>query len=231
MGQLGERLRARRRRASRPFLVGVTGAVAAGKSTLAAQLQAELAKGGGAAEVVSTDGFLLPNARLEALGILNRKGFPESYDAPAMRAALAAIRSGAAEFPGYSHTIYDIDPALARRREPPDVLIVEGLGLHQGAGDAGLDALVYLDAEETHIEGWFTERLIGLWRAAEHDPESFYARFRHFTEPQAREFAAMVWRTINLPNLREHIVKARDVAEIVVTKGADHAILAVAERA
>ena len=110
------------------------------------------------------------------------------------------------------------------------MLIVEGLALHEGAAALGLDALIYLDADEAHLEGWFTERLIGLWRAAEHDPTSFYAQFRHFTEPQARAFAARVWRAINLPNLREHIVGARDVAEIVVSKGEDHAILAVTER-
>jgi type I pantothenate kinase len=148
----------------------------------------------------------------------------------ALRAALAAVRSGPADFPGYSHAIYDIDPALMRRIGPRDVLIVEGLALHEGAAALGLDALIYLDADETHLEGWFTERLIGLWRAAEHDPASFYAQFRHFTEPQAREFAVRVWQAINLPNLREHIVKARDVAELVVRKGEDHAILRVTER-
>ena len=180
--------------------------------------------------MVSTDGFLLPNAVLEAQGLLNRKGFPESYDASAMRAALRAIRAGPADFPGYSHTIYDIDPQLARRLDPPDVLIVEGLGLHEGARAVGLDALVYLDADEAHVEAWFTERLIGLWRDAEHDPTSFYARFRHMTEPEALGFAAMVWRTINLPNLRQHISGGRDLADIVVTKGPGHEIVAVTER-
>jgi type I pantothenate kinase len=226
---IAQRIEARRSGA-RPYLVGVTGAVAAGKSTFAGQLTRALAAGGAAAEIACTDGFLMDNATLDAKGILGRKGFPESYDMDALRRALAAARAGPADFPGYSHVIYDIDPGLTRRIERADVLIVEGLALHEGAAAVGLDALIYLDADEAHLEGWFTERLVGLWRAAEHDPTSFYAQFRHFTESEARAFAVRVWQAINLPNLREHIVKGRDVAEIVVSKGPDHAILAVVER-
>lgn len=214
-----------------PYILGVTGGVAAGKSTFAADLARRLAQlGARRAEVISTDGFLMDNAALEKLGLINRKGFPESFDAAAMRAALAAIRAGPATFPGYSHTIFDIDRALSRRLETPEILIVEGLGLHAGAAAAGLDTLIYLDADEAMIEGWFTERFLGLWRAAEHDPTSFYVRFRHLDEPGARAVAAMVWRDINLPNLREHISKAREAADIVVTKGKGHRILAVRER-
>jgi len=217
--------------ATRPYIVGVTGGVAAGKSTFALQLAQRLAEPAArTAEVVSTDGFLMDNAALDRLGLINRKGFPESFDAEAMRAALGAIRTGPATFPGYSHTIFDIDPALSRRIEPPDVLIVEGLGLHAGAVAVGLDALIYLHAEEALIEVWFAERFVGFWRAAETDPASFYARFRRLDEAGVRGVAAMVWRDINLPNLREHIAKARDVADIVVTKGEDHGIVSVRER-
>lgn len=216
-----------RRPASGPLLVGVTGAVAAGKSTFAEALAASLARGPGTphVEIVCTDGFLKDNARLEAEGLSLRKGFPESYDAKALRAALAAVRRGAADFPGYSHVSYDVDPALARRLEAPDVLIVEGLGLHEGAAALGLDVLIYLDAAEAHVERWFVGRFMGLWEAAANDPTSFYARFRPLGREGAEAFARQVWAAINLPNLREHIVRGRAVADIVVRKGLDHAIM------
>lgn len=223
----------RTRRAGRaPFIVGVTGAVAVGKSTFAGELAAAIAAWPEApvVEVATTDGFLFPNAVLEARGLLNRKGFPETYDSASLRAALSAIRQGPALFPTYSHVLYDIDPALARRLARPQVLIVEGLGLHEGAAALGLDALIYLDADETHIEAWFEARFIDLWRKAETDPASFYARFRHMDEAQTRALAGQVWRAINLPNLRLHIVQGRDVADLVVRKGVDHAIGSVSER-
>ncbi len=226
-------LLAARRGERAPYIVGVTGAVAVGKSTFAGELAAAMSAWPppAAVEVIATDGFLHPNAVLEGRGLLNRKGFPETYDGERFRSALAAIRQGAAEIPVYSHTLYDIDPTLARRLDPPGVLVVEGLGLHEGAAALGLDALIYLDADEAHIEAWFEERFIGLWRAAETDPASFYARFRHLGEAETRALAGQVWRGINLPNLREHIVRGRDMADIVVRKSADHAILAVTERA
>jgi type I pantothenate kinase len=216
------------RPATAPFVVAITGSVAAGKSVFAAELAADMAAWPEhpTVEVVCTDGFLMDNAALEALGLTQRKGFPESYDTPGMRAALAAIRAGPAVFPGYSHVTYDIDPGLARRLDPPDVLIVEGLGLHADHGGL-IDALIYLDADEAELEGWFTERFIGLWRAAEHDPASFYARFRTMDEPGARAFAKLVWQGINLPNLRDHIAAARDLAQLVVRKGPGHAIEAL----
>ena len=229
LADISDLIRARRGERT-PLIVGVTGAVAAGKSTFAGALRAaiEAWPERPSVEVVATDGFLHPNAVLEGRGLLNRKGYPESYDAAALRAALAALRAGPAEFPSYSHTLYDIDPALARRLERPDVLIVEGLGLQEGAAALGLDLLIYLDADEANLEAWFEARFIEFWRAAESDPTSFYARFRHMDETQTRALAGQVWRAINLPNLREHIVHGRDIADIVVRKGPDHAILAVA---
>jgi type I pantothenate kinase len=214
-----------------PFIVGITGAVAVGKSTLAAALREHIATWpeGIAVEVVCTDGFLLDNATLEARGLTLKKGYPESYDAEALRRALAAVRHGPVEFPGYSHVTYDVDPALSRRIARPDLLIVEGLGL-QAPAALGLDALLYLDADEDLLETWFTDRFMQLWRAAESDAGSFYARFRHMSPDEARALAADVWQRINLPNLREHIILARDRADWVVRKGAAHVVLDIAVR-
>lgn len=211
-----------------PFIVGITGAVAVGKSTLAEALQNVMVSAPGApsVEVVCTDGFLLNNAALEARGLTLKKGYPESYDAEALRRTLAALRHGPVEFPGYSHLTYDVDPALSRRVAPPDILIVEGLGL-QDPTAVGLDALLYLDAEEDVLESWFTERFVQFWRAAEMDPASFYARFRQMSPEEVRALAANVWQRINLPNLREHIVHARDHADWIVRKGEGHVIQAI----
>lgn len=203
-------------------IVGLTGSVAAGKSTLAAALKAAM-EPGLTVEVVSTDGFLWPNAVLAERGTLPRKGYPKTYDHESLRAALAAVRTGPARFPGYSHVIYDIDPALSRDVAPPDILILEGLGLASKA--CGLDLLVYLDADEADLEDWFARRFVAFWRAAGRDPASFYARFRGMTEAEAETFArTVVWEQMNLPNLRENIVLARDTADIVVCKQADHGL-------
>jgi type I pantothenate kinase len=218
-----------------PFIVGITGAVAVGKSTLAAALRERIAAGPRSVEVevevevVCTDGFLLDNATLEMRGLTLRKGYPESYDVEALRRALARVRQGPTDFPGYSHVTYDVDPALSRRIDPPDILIVEGLGLQEPAA-LGLDALLYLDADESLLETWFTERFIQLWRAAETDPTSFYARFRHMPLEEVQALAANVWQRINLPNLREHIIHSRDQADWVVRKGAGHVIECVRAR-
>lgn len=203
-------------------VVGLTGSVAAGKSTLATALKTAL-EPTLTVEVVSTDGFLWPNAVLSGRGTLMRKGYPETYDQDGLRTALTALRAGPAVFPGYSHVIYDIDPALSRTVAPPDILILEGLGLADKA--AGLDLLVYLDADEANLEDWFARRFVDFWRAAEHDPTSFYARFRGMTEAEAGAFArGVVWQQMNLPNLREHIILARDAADVVVRKQADHGL-------
>jgi len=214
------------------FIIGVTGAVASGKSTLSRALRERLSAWPDrpVVDVVGTDGFLHSNQVLGGLGLTARKGFPESYDVAALRRALAETRLGPVDFPGYSHVIYDVDPGLARRIDRPDILIIEGLSLdldHQGAASRLLDALIYLDAEETDIEAWFVARFLGLWAAAEHDPASFYARFRGLDRDQAAALARTVWTGVNLPNLREHICGARDLADIVVRKGPGHAIQSV----
>jgi type I pantothenate kinase len=208
-----------------PFIIGITGSVAAGKSAFAADLAGVFP---GQVEVASTDGFLLPNAVLDARGLTRRKGFPESFDTEALAAALALARVGPAVFPGYSHVTYDVDARLGRRIDRPGVLIIEGLGL--GSHRAAIDALIYLDADEADLEAWFVARFMVFWAGAEHDPASFYARFRSMDRPGAIEFARSVWTEINLPNLRQHILPQRDLADVVVRKGPGHEIVEILER-
>jgi type I pantothenate kinase len=236
--RLGEVVRALGRLRPRhgPFLVGVTGSVAAGKTTFAAALAAAfaVAEPRTSIEVVCTDGFLFPNAVLESRGLAARKGFPETYDTEAMAVAFAAVRKGVAHFPTYTHVNYDIDPDRIRRLDAPDILIVEGLGLrrdrnHARAVGSELDALVFLDAEEGDIETWFIERFLRLRFAALSDPGSFYGRFLDLDEDGATAMAVWIWRTINLPNLREHIFPFMAVADLTVRKSADHKIIWVRE--
>jgi type I pantothenate kinase len=227
---LAQRILARRA-GEGPFIVGVTGSVASGKSTLAARLETLLAGRGGRVERVATDGFLLPNPVLDARGLTNRKGFPETYDLGALAAALGAVRWGLVRFPAYSHVTYDLDPAADRTLDRPDILIIEGLalGLDRPPRPGALDCLVYLDAKEAHLEAWFVARFMGFWEAAETDPASFYARFRSFDRLGAEALARAVWAGINLPNLRAHIAPVRAHADLVVLKGADHGILEITE--
>lgn len=223
------------RPARAPFIVGVTGAVAVGKSAIADALAADprpWPPDGAPANVarVNTDGYLFANAVLEARGLAMRKGFPETYDLAALAEDLQAVRAGPVTFRGYSHGIYDVDPACDVRIARPAILIVEGLGLGASALRDRLDALVYLDAAETDVEAWFVCRFLRFWAAARTDPASFYRRFADLDEAGAEGVARMVWREINLPNLRENIAPVRAIADIVVTKAADHRIVDVEAR-
>jgi type I pantothenate kinase len=216
-----------------PFVIGVAGSVAVGKSTFATALGTQIAAGPGRPSVVNvaTDGYLFPNAILAEHGISMRKGFPESYDVAALRAALEEIKDGErVPIPRYSHITYDVDIENALVVERPTVLILDGLHLAQietSGRKRLIDCLIYLDAPEEVIESWFTNRLLPLMVAGRDDPRSFYYAFREMSDDDRRNFSARVWREINLPNLRDHIVKDRAAADIVITKNPDHSIAAI----
>ncbi|MBV9330916.1 MAG: type I pantothenate kinase [Alphaproteobacteria bacterium] len=216
------------------FVLAVTGSVAVGKTTFAEGLRDHLRlwPEHPIVEIVSTDGFLFANTQLAEKGLSHRKGFPESFDAEALRRVLRAARSGSSVIiPRYSHVTYDVDPQDSFALGKTDILILDGLHLGRLKFDTGksrlIDVLIYLDAKETHIEGWFAARLAALMGAGRDDPHSFYHAFRELDEGGVQAFISRVWNGINLPNLREHIVKDRDLADIVVEKDAGHAITAV----
>ena len=214
--------------AGTPYVVGVAGSVAVGKSTFAAALGETIAAWPARVAAIATDGYLFPNAVLAERNISMRKGFPESYDVEALRRDLAAIKSGArVAMPRYSHVTYDVDRDNPLIVEKPDVLILDGLHLAQIERPGSprlIDTLIYLDADEAVIERWFTDRLLPLMVAGRDDPASFYHRFREWDDAARRDFAKRVWEGINLPNLRDHIVRDRDAADIAVRKRADHSI-------
>jgi type I pantothenate kinase len=220
------------RHGTTPFVVGVGGPVAVGKSTIAARLVGELdGRMIGATpcrvEVLGTDGFLFPNDELAALGLEHRKGFPESYDAALLERTLDALRSGRdVSVPVYSHETYDIVPGAARAIEPPGMLILEGVNALQF--HARIDFGVYVDAPLAAIERWYVARLVEL--VAEAPPGSFYAGWAGFTPEAVDALAHEIWSSINVVNLVEHIAPTRAVADAVVEKGPDHELLGIVVR-
>ncbi|MBB3084312.1 type I pantothenate kinase [Geodermatophilus sabuli] len=222
-----------------PYVIAVAGSVAVGKSTTARLLQTLLAAGPSAPRVdlVTTDGFLLPNAELEARGLLGRKGFPESYDRRGLLRFLAAVKSGrgAVSAPLYDHQAYDIVPGAAQVVDGPDILVIEGLNVLQAGRRADgstaevflsdyFDYSVYVDAAETDIQGWYVERFLALRRTAFQDSSAYFHRFAGLTDAQARDTALGIWAAVNGPNLRSNIVPTRSRARLVLQKAADHKV-------
>lgn len=228
-----------------PFIIGVAGSVAVGKSTTARILRALLRRWPSSPKVdlVTTDGFLHPNAVLTERGLMERKGFPESYDRAALVEFLARIKSGepSVSAPTYSHLVYDVLPNERITVEKPDILIVEGLNILQPgelprtgnpivfASDF-IDFSVYIDADEDVLEQWYVERFMKLRETAFRDPKSFFRRFSELSETAAIGTARTIWTKINLPNLRENILPTRGRADLILKKGSDHAIHEVALR-
>jgi type I pantothenate kinase len=213
-------------RASRaPFLVGVAGAVAVGKTTIVSAVARGLESRGRPVRVLSTDAFLLPNGILTERGLLMRKGFPESYDGAAIATTLARLRSGqAATVSVYSHEVYDVVPGVTESVPPADVVLVEGIVALQAPSVEHLDLAIYVDAPEAVVRGWFVERFVRLTEAGASDAASFYHRFAAMPGEQLRQLAEATWDAINGPNLVEHIAPSAANADIVVVKAADHSI-------
>jgi len=227
-------------RASRtPFVIGVAGSVAVGKSTTARLLRELMARWPGSphVELVTTDGFLFPNSVLQERGILLRKGFPESYDRKALRAFVAAVKSGlpTVTAPVYSHHTYDIVPGESITVARPDVLIVEGLNVLQPAtlrdpeGDSltvsdYFDVSIYVDADAADVRRWYVDRFLSLRHTAFAQPDSYFRMFATLTDAAARERAGEIWDSINAPNLERNIAPTRSRATIILRKGPDHAV-------
>ena len=222
-----------------PFVIGVAGSVAVGKSTTSRILRELLARWPGTprVELVTTDGFLYPNAELERRGLLQRKGFPESYDRRALLRFVAEVKAGAEEVsaPVYSHLTYDIVPGERAVVHRPDVLIVEGLNVLQPPriqpdGRTGLavsdffDFSVYVDARVEDIRRWYVDRFLRLRETAFADPASYFRRYADLSEEEARETALQIWDTINGPNLEQNILPTRSRATLVLRKDRDHSV-------
>ena len=220
-----------------PYVIGIAGSVAVGKSTFARILRALLARWPDhpRVDLVTTDGFLWPNPVLEARGALGRKGFPESYDVRSLIQFMSDVKEakGAVHAPVYSHQAYDIVPGEFQVVDRPDIVIVEGLNVLQTASPSGaarvfvsdfFDFSIYVDADEQAIEGWYIARFQALRETVFRDPRSYFHRYASLTDEAAVATAQEIWRAINGVNLRENIKPTRERARLVMEKGPDHAV-------
>jgi len=223
---------------STPFVIGVAGSVAVGKSTTARLLRELLARWDDTprVELVTTDGFLYPNAVLEELGLMDRKGFPESYDRRALLRFVTNVKSGVPEVraPFYSHLSYDIVPDAEIVVRRPDILIVEGLNVLQPPTQGGrlavsdlFDFTVYVDARTSDIANWYVERFLSLQRSAFANPKSYFHRYATLSESDATSQARAIWAAINEPNLIQNVLPTRARASLVLRKGGNHAVTSV----
>ncbi|MFS1663695.1 type I pantothenate kinase [Streptococcus sp. zg-JUN1979] len=216
-----------------PFIIGISGSVAVGKSTTSRLLQLLLARtfSHSHVELVTTDGFLYPNAYLKEHQLLNRKGFPESYDMERLLSFLEAVKNGQeSRIPRYSHKIYDIIPNDFQTISSPDFLIVEGINVFQNQQNNHLyisdyfDFSIYIDADSKLIESWYLERFESLLELAKKDPSNYYYRFTTQPKPEVLAFARNVWQTINLVNLENYIAPTKNRADIILHKASNHKI-------
>jgi type I pantothenate kinase len=225
-----------------PYIIGVAGSVAGGKSTTARILRGLLARWPNHPKVslLPTDGFLLPNAVLEREGLMNRKGFPESYDLPVLLRFLSDIKAGKRDVqaPVYSHLTYDIEPGKHITVDQPDILIVEGLNVLQTGrpprdGKAipyvsdYFDFSIFIDADENDLRTWYVNRFFSFRETAFADPKSYFHRYSKLTDVETRETATRIWETVNLVNLRENVLPTRQRADLILRKSADHLVSTV----
>jgi type I pantothenate kinase len=227
-----------------PYIIGVAGSVAVGKSTTARILRALLSRWPNTpkVELITTDGFLLPNAVLERDGLMEKKGFPESYDNKALLRFLSAVKAGQRHVcaPVYSHLVYDVVPGETTCVDGPDILIVEGVNVLAARTSRQakvipfvsdfFDFSVYLDASEDILERWYVARFLRLRETAFRDPRSYFRKYADLSDEETVRVAKDIWTRINLENLRSNIAPTRPRASLILTKGADHRIEEVALR-
>lgn len=223
-----------------PYIIGIAGSVAVGKSTMARVLQTLLSRWPDhpRVDLIATDGFLYPTATLEKRGLMNRKGFPESYDQRRLVHFLTEIKSGRSEVsaPVYSHLFYDIVPGTVQTVRQPDILIVEGLNVLQSGGRRNalpgsrvfvsdfFDFSIYIDADEETIESWYVARFLRLCETVFRNPHSYFNRYSTLSTEEAKKKAHSIWREINGPNLRENILPTRERARLILRKGEGHSV-------